>query len=65
MCARFQKFSVFLYLQGLEWENTGLVPMFVLPQPLPGKMSLAIVLRKDVNESMGRKLWPQNVEQRS
>lgn len=67
MCARLQKFSALLYLWGLEWENTGLIPMFVTPQPLAGKISLAVALRKDVKEHTGRKLWPPKgkVQQRS
>lgn len=53
--ARLQKFSASLYLESLEWENTGLITMFVFPQPLAGKISLAVALRK---ECSGRKLWP-------
>jgi len=58
MRARLQKFSAFLYLQGLLWENPGLITMFVFPQPLAGKIFRAIALRKDTKEHKGRKLWP-------
>lgn len=41
--------------------------MFVTPQPLAGKISLAIAPRKDVKEHTGRNLWPPKgkVQQRS
>lgn len=56
--SRLQKSSAFLYLQDVEKGNSGLIPVFVLPQPVAGKSPLAMVLRKDVKYHTGRKLQP-------
>lgn len=56
--ARLQKFSAFLYLESLEWENTALITMFVFAQPLAGKIPLAVAFGKDLKECLGRKLRP-------